>query len=134
MKIKYTFVNGEVSEVEVDGDVAEIIETMNKKDHADSERVRVHTLSLNAMLFDGKEISDQCDPSAEVMNEMQNQALHQAMSTLTPPQRRRLKLYAEGKSTYEIARLEGVSQMMVRKTIGKARVNMQKKLKKSNFF
>ena len=55
MKIKYEYVNGDVVEVEAPDEIGEFIKESLKAEHADDERHRVHTLSLEGALYEGRD-------------------------------------------------------------------------------
>lgn len=58
------------------------------------------------------------DPVADMLDTaIRETALRDALGRLNPTQRKRLWLYAQGHTATDIARLEGVSDMAVRKSI-----------------
>ena len=55
MKIKYKFLDGTVTEVEVSEDIGIVIQESRRKEHADNERHRYHAaFSLNNAVYEGK--------------------------------------------------------------------------------
>lgn len=121
MKIKYEFVDGTVSEVEVEESVgAVIIEDRRMEDNL-SRRERYHCYSLDAVQFEGAEYSDGETPETKIEREMDTERIAQALDGLSEVQRRRLLLLAEGKSLWEIARMEGKEIKTIRESIEGAR-------------
>ena len=89
MKIKYAFLDGTVTEVEVSDEIGAVIIDSRKAEHAQDER-----------------------DSAE-----QTARIREAFSHLTATQQRRLRLYANGKTLREIAAIEEASFQSVSESI-----------------
>ncbi len=133
MKVKYVFVNGDISEVEVEGAVAEFMETYRKKKQARDKYEQRHILSLEAMKYEGRELGCTLTPCEEYLKQEQAEILERALICLSPLQRRRFELFSGGYSYSEIARKEGVSHTMIRKSIAQSQLKLQECLKKQNF-
>ena len=121
MKIKYEFADGTVSEVEVEESLgAVIIEDRRLEDNL-SRKERYHCYSLDAVQFEGIEYADGKTPEKQMEQEQDAERIAQALDGLSDVQKRRLLMYAEGKTLREIARMEGVDHKAVKKSIEAAR-------------
>ena len=70
-------------------------------------------------------------PVADLLDtRVKETALRAAVGSLNPVQRQRIWLYAQGHTAAEIARLEGVSEMAVRKSIKLAKRKIKKVVEK----
>ena len=128
MKIKYQFANGEVSEVEVEETVGNVLLESRRKEDNLSRKERYHCYSLDAVEYEGAEYADNHTPEKYAVQSEENQLLSDTLAILTEVQLRRVLMLANGTSIREIARVEGVSHTKVLKSITLAR----KKLK--NFY
>lgn len=128
MKIKYKFVTGEVTEVEVSEEIGAVIIDSRRKEHADNERHRYHTaFSIDAAEYEDKDYFPADDNPEEVFMRKEAAKQRKAMlSQLTPVQRRRFEKFEDGMSIAEIARSEKAAFNSVKESIESA----QKKLKK----
>ena len=128
MKIRYEFVDGTVSEVEVEESIgAVIIESRREEDNL-ARKERYHCYSMDAAQFEGTEYADNFCPETQMECEMDAERIAHALDGLSEVQRRRLLGFAEGKSMREIAREEKVQHRAVMKSIEGAR-----KIFKKNF-
>lgn len=127
MKIKYEFVDGTVSEVEVSTEIGSVIIESRKAEHAGDERERYHReFSMDGAEYEGKDWAETIGPEAIAIDQINKKELQQMMQMLTPAQRRRLLWYADGMTYREIARLEGVQLKAVQDSIVQARKKLQK--------
>lgn len=126
MKIKYTFLNGDVSEVEVSDEIAAVALECSRSEHAVNERQRVHCeYSLDDPDNRHKDIPFE-DKSFDDVDSSDFALCREAMlRVLTPVQKRRFEKLEAGMSVTEIAASEGASYMSVRESLIAAR----KKLK-----
>ena len=124
MKIKYTFDNGESSEVEVSEEIGNIITASRRKEESDNRRERYHCWSSDAIDYEGVEYGAP-DFTEDLFNE-KNDRIHEAFSHLTETQQRRLLMLAGGLSEREIARREGKEIKTIRESIDGARKNFLK--------
>ena len=120
MKIRYTFDNGETSEVEVSEEIGEFIVSSRRKEETDNRRERYHCLSSNIMDFEGMEYSVQ-DTMEDLLTELENKRIKRAFSHLTETQQRRILMLADGLSEREISRLEDKEIKTIRESIDSAR-------------
>lgn len=121
MLIKYKFVDGTVTEVEVSDEIGAVITASRKAEHALEERSRYHCYSLDAIDYEGLAYGE-CD-EYPIEDDFAERAEHirAAFSQLTETQQRRLRLYADGKTLREIAALENASFQSVAESIEAAR-------------
>lgn len=117
MKIKYAFLDGTTTEVEVSDEIGAVIIDSRKAEHAQDERHRYHCYSYDAIDYEGEEYGA-CDEYA-VEDDSAEQAtrIWKAFSQLTATQQRRLRLYASGKTLREIAAIEEASFQSVSESI-----------------
>ena len=118
MKIKYKFVNGEISEIEVDDYFGEILKGFNRKQRNSSRVYRRHNYSLEATMFQGKDYGYE--------EEFDN--ILKEVPTLTETEYRRLFKHVCGYTMKEIAQQEGVVPSVVYETINSARKKIKKYL------
>ena len=111
MIIRYEFVNGEISEIEVDDYYGEILKEFNRNQRNSNRVYRRHNYSLEAALYQGKDFG---------YNECFTDLLEE-VDTLTETELRRLKKYVSGYSIKEIADQEGVSTPAILYTLDAAR-------------
>ena len=137
MKIKYEYVNGDVVEVEAPDEIGEFIKESLKAEHADDERHRVHTLSLEGALYEGRDYR-RYDPMLRRLEKQETKkdrtrkkaqlrgSLKKGYSKLSEAQRRRISMYANGLTMREIAEKEGVYLNAVYQSISSARKIIKK--------
>ena len=58
MKIKYTFANGDVSEVEVSEEIGSFIVNSRRKEENQARKERYHCLSYDAIEYEGAEFAN----------------------------------------------------------------------------
>ncbi len=128
MLIKWTFANGETSEVEVSEEIGAVIIDSRKAEHAQQEKERYHCYSLDAIDFEGNEYG-RCDDYGEDDAEAvkRRQVLSEGFLKLTETQKRRLLLSVQGKTVREIADLEEVDVRAVQDSLTQARKKFPKK-------
>lgn len=106
MKIKYAFLDGTVTEVEVSDEIGAVIIDSRKAEHAQDERHRYHCYSYDAIDYEGEEYGACDEYAVEDDSAEQTARIREAFSHLTATQQRRLRLYANGKALREIAAIE----------------------------
>lgn len=121
MKIKYTFANGDVSEVEVSEEIGSFIVNSRRKEENQARKERYHCLSYDAIEYEGAEFANPDNIDSILEREYLSIRVANAMSHLTETQVRRITLFSEGHSIREIARMEGVDHMVVSESIIAAR-------------
>ncbi len=98
MKIKYAFLDGTVTEVEVSDEIGAVIIDSRKAEHAQDERHRYHCYSYDAIDYEGEEYGACDEYAVEDDSAEQTARIREAFSHLTATQQRRLRLYANGKT------------------------------------
>lgn len=126
MKINYTFANGEVSEIEVTEEIGNVILDSRREESNLDRKERYHCYSLDAALYEGREYADPDTPETVLHREEEQRKIRELLNGLPEIQKRRLLLYAEGKSLREIARIEGVDHKAVKKSIEAAKKYFRK--------
>ena len=130
MKIKYTFVTGEETEVEVNDAIGTVILDSRRIESNADRKERYHCYSLESIIsFDD---NDNCCPKTEItpLTELVakegSAKILNALFNLTETQKRRLTKLADGMSIRQIAESEGKHHSAIEESIEAAR----KKLKK----
>lgn len=127
MKIKYEFIDGSVTEVEVSDEIGAVIIEARRLEHNADERERYHrSFSIDAAEYEGTEWADHSTPESEMVQDEDNAQLYWALGCLTEAQRRRFLSYADGLTIREIAAQEGVQIKAVQDSIAQARKKLQK--------
>ncbi len=124
MKIKYKFVDGTVSEVEVEESIGAVIIESRRVEGNLSRKERYHCYSLDAMPYGDKDKFMPCtEESPDVLDEKNrsDRHLHEAFGRLSEVQQRRMLMLAAGMSMHEIADKEGVNYRAVYDSIMTAR-------------
>ncbi|KUO76542.1 MAG: RNA polymerase subunit sigma-24 [Clostridia bacterium BRH_c25] len=120
--------------VEVPDEVAELFKKINRKEHADFERRRVHKAYYSLNAEDGIEkdvVLLVLSPEEIYERKLSSQELYAAINSL--PDKQAKRVYAHfflDMSKAEIARVEGVNKCQVSRSIDKALKNIEKFLKK----
>ena len=125
MKIKYNFINGESTEIEVDESIGTFILDSRRIEENLARKERYHCYSSDAA-WEGEDYADQDTPEITLLRKYENKSLASALDELTEVQKRRFIKFAEGLSIREIARQEEANFKSVHDSIEQAR----KKLKK----
>lgn len=121
MKINYTFVNGEVSDVEVSEEIGTVILDSRREESNLDRKERYHCYSLDGAEFEGMEMAEDDTPETELFLQLENQHIAETFDRLSEVQKRRLLLLAQGLSVREIARREGKDIKTIRESIEGAR-------------
>ena len=117
MQIKYEFVDGEKTQVEVDDTIGTVILEARRLEKNQAERERYHCYSLDGAVYEGEAYADTETPESIFFGNIESEHINRVLNTLSETQRRRLILFAEGMSINEIARLEGVQPNAVWKSV-----------------
>ena len=127
MKIRYEFANGEISEIEVDESLGELLVDFDRQEYNnDHKETRRHT-SLDRLSYEGEWFVSGENVGEELLRREDETRLRAAIQALTPAQRELIiKIYFEKRRVVDIARAEGVSKQSVYERVGRA----LKKLKK----
>jgi DNA-directed RNA polymerase specialized sigma24 family protein len=123
MKIKYEFVNGEHSEIEVSEDFGRYILDSRRAEESNDRRYRMYNLSLGTIDYEGDEYAYEDDHSllfSSVYTVMEK--------VLTRTEYRRMTLLIEGLNLTEIAMKENVSVEAVRLSISTAQKKIRERI------
>lgn len=127
MKIRYEFVNGEVSEIEVDEGLGELLVDFDRQQYNNDHRETRRHVSLDGMDYEGELFTSAEDTEGELLRREDTARLMEAMEALSPSQRELvLKVYFNGRSLVSIAAEEGVDKSSISHRLER----IYKKLKK----
>lgn len=127
MKIRYEFVNGEVSEIEVDEGLGELLIDFDRQQYNNDHKETRRHLSLDGMDYEGELFASAEDTERELLRREDAARLMEAMKALSPSQRElALKVYFNGRSSASIAAEEGVDKSAISHRLER----IHKKLKK----
>ena len=129
MKIKYTFVNGEETSVEVYDDFKEIILELNKNLYNNNQTETRRHVSLSAFEEGNKEIKDaSINLEEQILTQTDKETLYRALSKLNSDEQSLIyNLYLSGKhmTQKQYADILGVSENAVRKRVAKLRIKLK---------
>ena len=114
MKIRYEFVTGEFSEIEVDDSLGELLVDFDRQEYNnDHKEIRRH-VSLDGMEYEGELFASVADTVDEVERREELARLMRAMEALSPAQRELVRqVFFEKRKIVDIAREEGVSHVAI---------------------
>ena len=129
MKIEYKFVDGTMTEIEVDGSLGEFMLELKKEgDRVERKETRRH-MSLDSMDFEGELFASAEDTEETAIFREDMGQLTRALDMLSPEQRELvLKVYFKGMRIVDIARKEGGGESAVRDRIRRIHKKMKKYL------
>lgn len=121
MKIRYEFVNGEVSEIEVDEGLGELLVDFDRQQYNNDHKETRRHVSLDGMDYEGELFTSAEDTEGELLRREDTAQLMEAMEALSPSQRELvLKVYFEDQRIVDIARAEGVTKQSVHERLKRA--------------
>ena len=126
MKIKYTFDNGENSEVEVNEEIGAVILESHRKEENMERNRRRRCYSLDDIDFESDDFADDRTPESLFMEQLDNEHIKETLDKLSDLHRRRLLMLAQGLTIREIAKIEGVTVRAVFDSIEKAKEAFKK--------
>lgn len=130
MKIRYEFVTGEFSEIEVDDSLGELLVDFDRQEYNNDHKETRRHVSLDGMEYEGELFSSVADTADEVERREELARLMRAMEALSPAQRELvLKVYFEKVRISDIARAEGVTKQSVHERLKRALNKLEKFLK-----
>ena len=133
MKIKYEFINGDKSEIEVSDEIGMIIYALRLEEESSERNNRRYCYSIDALKYNDKDVHMPVsaeNPESINIRKEENKELYEAFSKLSETQKRRLLLLASGMSVNEIARREGITPNAAWKSAENAKKILKKFLKK----
>lgn len=127
MKIKYEFVTGEVSEIEVEDGMGELLVDFDRQEYNNNHKETRRHVSLDGMEYEGELFISELDTAGEIERREDMERLFRALDRLSPAQRELvLKVYFEGRTCISIAAEEGVDKSAISHRLER----IYKKLKK----
>ncbi len=130
MKIRYEFVNGEVSEIEVDDSLGELLVDFDRQQYNNDHRETRRHVSLDGMDYEGELFASAEDTEGELLRREDTARLMEAIEALSPSQRELvLKVYFEDQRIVDIARAEGVTKQSVHERLKRAIDKLKKFIK-----
>ena len=130
MKIRYEFVNGEVSEIEVDEGLGELLVDFDREQYNNDHKETRRHVSLDGMDYEGELFASAEDTEGELLRREDTARLMEAMEALSPSQRELLlKVYFNGRSLVSIAAEEGVDKSAISHRLERIHKKLKKLLK-----
>lgn len=120
MKIKYEFINGETTEIEVDENIGTFILDSRRNEENLARKERYHCYSSD-VAWEGEDYADPDTPETILFKKMRSERIKKALSKLSDVQRRRLLMHIDGLNYSEIARIEEVNHSAVKKSVESAK-------------
>lgn len=129
MRVRYEFVNGEWSEIEVEDSLGELLVELDRQEYNNDHReTRRHT-SLDGMDYEGALFAAPDDPAADLLRQEDTARLLRAMEALSPSQQELVRrVYFKRERVVDIARAEGVSEAAIRNRLNKIYAKIKKLL------
>lgn len=128
MKIKYQFITGETTEVEVSSEIGAVIIDSRRTEDSTDRKHRRHCWSMDAIDYEGLEYADPYDFTEKLLDDApeRNAHIRECFNELTEVQQRRMLMLASGLSLREIARREGKDIKTIRESVEAARAKFKK--------
>lgn len=129
MKIRYVFVNGEVSEIEVEEALGGLLLELDRQEANNTRSETRRHISLSELSYEGSLFDAGIDVPEAVWARISAEALREALQKLPVAQRELIvQVYFQGRRPAEIARTEGVSRQSVSERLQRALKKLQKYL------
>ena len=129
MKIRYVFVNGEVSEIEVEEALGGLLLELDRQEANNTRSETRRHISLSELSYEGSLFDAGIDVPEDVWARISAEALREALQKLPAAQRELIvQVYFQGRQPAEIARTEGVSRQSVSERLQRALKKLQKYL------
>lgn len=127
MNIKYEFVTGEIVEIEVSDNIAEVAIEIERNTYNSNQRERRRHYSIDDMQGHGLQFKDTKVDVVTIVEKRERDALlRNELDKLLPQQKELVqKVFFQGMPIIQIARAEGVSEAAIRNRLNK----IYKKLK-----
>ncbi len=130
MKIKYTFANGDVTEVEVSEEIGAVVLDLDRQEYNANHRETRRHCSLEAFDLDGNLIPSKENVEWDFIKKEESTKLHDAISQLNSRQQKLIKaIYLEGRKVTELALEEGVHWTAITHAVERALKKLEKILK-----
>lgn len=130
MKIKYTFANGDVTEIEVSEEIGAVVLDLNRQEYNTNHRETRRHCSLEALDLDGNLLPSKDNVETEFIRKENSEKLRDAISQLNPRQQKLIKaIYFEGQKVTDLALEEGVHWTAITHAVERALKKLEKILK-----
>mgnify|MGYP002568271852 CR=1 FL=1 len=130
MRVRYEFVNGEWSEIEVEDSLGELLVELDRQEYNNDHRETRRHMSLDGMDYEGALFAAPDNPAAELVWKEDATRLRQAMEALSPAQRELVcRVYFENEKITDIARQEGVDKSAISHRLDRIYRKLKKFLK-----
>lgn len=130
MRVRYEFVNGEWSEIEVEDSLGELLVELDRQEYNNDHRETRRHMSLDGMDYEGALFAAPDNPAAELVRKEDATRLRQAMEALSPAQRELVRrVYFENEKITDIAREEGVDKSAISHRLDRIYRKLKKFLK-----
>lgn len=127
MRVRYEFINGEFSEIEVDDSLGELLVDFGRQEYNNDHKETRRHVSLDGMDYEGALFASPTDPATEVLKREETARLLRAIEALSPDQRELIRrVYFENQRIVDIAREQGVSETAIRNRLKKICAKMKK--------
>ena len=126
MKIKYEFINGEKTEIEVEENIGTWILDSRRVEENLARKERYHNYSLETEFEKTQKIATFDTPESLTILSQDNARLYRAFEKLSDIQKQRLLMLADGMSISEIARKEHKDYKTILESIEAARKKIKK--------
>lgn len=132
MKVTYRFANGEVSTVEVDGEIAEVMDSLRKENASNKKKKSRHCVSLDSFSYEGDIFKDNASAKFEAnltreRKYTKKEKVEIVLGQMKPKQSTLLRLLFFVKMTQkQVAAEEGVSQPAISQRLKVAKKNFYK--------
>ena len=114
MKVRYEFVTGEFTEIEVDDSLGELLVDFDRQEYNNDHKETRRHVSLNGMEYEGEFFLSEADTEGEVERREELAQLLRAMEALSPAQQKLVwQVFFEKRKIVDIAREEGVSHVAI---------------------
>ena len=117
MKITYEFITGEVTEIEVEDSLGEVIMDSRRIESNGDRKERYHCYSLDVAEYEGSDYGTENTPESLFCGLENSREVYEAFRQLSEVQQRRLLMLAGGMSIREIARRENANYKSVYESI-----------------
>lgn len=127
VKVRYEFITGEVSEIEVDKDFGDLLVDFERQEYNNDHKETRRHVSLDGMDYEGEIFAAEMDTESEVESREDISRLYCAMESLSPVQRELvLRVFFEKVRVADIARDEGVTEAAIRNRLQKIYARLKK--------
>lgn len=114
MKVRYEFVTGEFTEIEVDDSLGELLVDFDRQQYNNDHKETRRHVSLDGMEYEGEVFASVADTADEVERREELARLCRAMEALSPSQRELVqKVFFENQKIVDVAREEDVSHVAI---------------------